>query len=139
MRFSNEKIGGDPDWPPYMEDFNSCCNEALMEDLRATGFHLTWDNRSSGERFLARKLDRASVNPAWLSMFPLAEATFLPLGSSDHCSIVVSTGVELSKRKITFKFFNFWANHDAFDSLVVEVWASHFKGSHMFQVCKKFQ
>ena len=140
VRFMNEKVGDDINWPPYMADFNACCNEALLEDLRATGFHLTWDNRSSGERFLARKLDRALVNTAWLSAFPLAEASFLPPRSSDHCSIIVNLGVELYRRKITFKFFNFWITHADFDRLVTEVWTSSlFEGSPMFHVCKKLK
>ena len=139
VRFLNEKVGGVLDWPPYMEYFYSCCNEAMLKDLRATGFHLTWDNLSSGERFLAQKLDRALVNHAWLSSFPLVEATFLPPGSSDHCPIVANIDVELYRRKITFKIFNFWTNHDAFESLVAEVWNYHFEGSYMFQICKKLK
>ena len=62
VRFMNERLGGDPDWPPYMEDLNSCCNEAMLDDLKATEFHYTWDNKSSGDRFLTRKLDRVLVN-----------------------------------------------------------------------------
>ena len=107
VRFMNERLGGDPDWPPHMEDLNSCCTEAMLEDLKATSFHYTWDNRSSGDRFLTRKLDRVLVNPDWMSTFPLAKAAFLPAGSLDHSPTVVNLGVELYRRRGDLPFFQF--------------------------------
>ena len=122
-----------------MEDLNSCCTEAMLEDLKATGFHYTWDNNSSGDRFLTRKLDRVLVNPDWLSSFSFAEAAFLPSGSSDHSPVVVNLGVELYRRRVTFRFFNFWAAHPEFESIVVGIWNTPMDGSRLYQVCTKLK
>ena len=107
----NERLGGDPDWPPHMDDLNECCYETCIEDLKLVGFHLTWDNRSSADSFTSRKLDQVMVNPTWLSHFPLSEALFLPPRTSDHCLMTVNIGINLHKRKPTFRFYNIWAEH----------------------------
>ena len=104
VRFPTERTGGNMDWPPYMDDLNIYCSEAHLEDLKATGFHLTWDNKGSAEQYKSRKLDRVLVNPAWHSLFPLSEALFLPRGSSDHSPMTVSAGINVYHRKTSFKF-----------------------------------
>ena len=58
IRFSNEKVGGNPSMPTYIDDLNDCCLDISLEDLRSSGHHLTW-SKGSGQTFLARKLDRA--------------------------------------------------------------------------------
>ena len=127
------------DWPPYMEDLNHCCSEAHLEDLKATGFHLTWDNKGSAEQFKSRKLDRVLVNPAWHSSFPLSEAQFLPPGSSDHSPMIVTAGINIYKHKISFKFFNLWADHSEFQHLVEDVWSTPVAGIPIYQVSQKLK
>ena len=139
VRFPTERIGGNMDWPPYMEDLNQCCSEAHLEDLKATRFHLTWDNKGSVEQYKSRKLDRVLVNPAWRSFFPLSEAQFLPPGSSDHSPMTVTAGINIYKHKITFKFFNLWADHPKFQSLVAEVWSTPVDGIPLYQISQKLK
>ena len=61
VRFSSERLGGNLDWPAHMEEFNECCVDAGLDDLRHTGHFLTW-SKGEGDGFLLRKLDRALVN-----------------------------------------------------------------------------
>ena len=41
VRFPMEKMDGDISLPPYMEDFNDCCRDAQIDDLKYTGLHMT--------------------------------------------------------------------------------------------------
>ena len=68
VRYPQERQGGDLSWPPHKENFNDCCNNAGILDLRQTGEFLTW-SKGSGTRFLARKLEKALVNQKWLTEF----------------------------------------------------------------------
>ena len=71
----------------YMEDFNDYCREAQIDDLRYSGFHMTWDNKGYSDRLILRKLDRVLINPTWSDNFPNSEAIFLPPRASDHSAL----------------------------------------------------
>ena len=62
VRHPSEIVGGKSAWPPYMEDLNTCCFEAQLDDLKFFGHHLTWDNRGHSGNFISRKLDRVLSN-----------------------------------------------------------------------------
>ncbi|XP_077215844.1 uncharacterized protein LOC143850484 [Tasmannia lanceolata] len=56
-RFSEEKLGMASVYPSYMEEFNSCIANCSLVDMRSDGQSLSWNNRNSEDRKLAR-LDR---------------------------------------------------------------------------------
>ena len=138
-RYASERIGGDPTWHPYMEDHNCCCYDAQLDDLRFTGHLHTWSNTSPEENLISRKLDRVLINSEWESSFTGASSSFLPLGFSDHSPILVSTGILLRPRKSPFKFFNFWADHPEFESVIASAWSTPIYGSPLYQVCQKLK
>lgn len=106
IRYRSERLGGSQSWPHYIEEFNECCQYTNLDDLRYSGQLLTW-SKGSGSSFLARKLDRVLVNPAWHMVFPKAEAIFHEKGASDHSPAMVNMGVQLHTRKPAFRFFFF--------------------------------
>ena len=79
VRHGGEKIGGDTSCPNYIEDLKICCYEAGLEDLKHSGKFLTW-SKGSGQRYKARKLDRALVNIEWMSDTMLLKLIFLIQG-----------------------------------------------------------
>ena len=107
VRHPSERLGGDPSWHPYFDDFNACCYQSSLDDLRYSGHYLTWSNKSSDDKLISSKLDRALINIHWESIFNGSNAIFLPPGVSNHCPTLVSTGVAIRTRKPSFKFFNF--------------------------------
>ena len=82
-----------------MDEFNECCRDSILDDLRYTGCHLTWRKRGTGTNALIRKLDRALSNQDWFAEFSESEASFLDPGVSDHSPIIISTGIQLHVRK----------------------------------------
>ena len=138
IRKEEDRLGGDQSWPSYIEEFNACCQSSLLDDLRSSGRHLTW-SRGSGRNFISRKLDRALVNPAWLSTFTEAEATTLAPGESDHSPILVNIGMQSHVRKPPFRFFNFWADSSDFENLVSQAWSSPVLGNPQYIVSQKLK
>ena len=138
VRKDNERQGGAQDWHPYMDEFNECCCEASLEDLRYIGCHLTW-SKGSGEGYIARKLDRALVNSSWFSAFPDAFANFLERGPSDHSPILVDFRLQQHIRKPPFRFFNFWISSPAFEANVHQIWHSSILGSPQFVLSQKLK
>ena len=124
VRHPSERLGGDPTWHPYLNDFNTCCYDLSLDDLHYSGHHFTWSNKSPEDSLIASKLDRALINVHWESTFSGSNASFLPPGVSDHCPTLVSTGVAISTHKSSFKFFNFWEDHPEFDSLISTAWST---------------
>jgi hypothetical protein len=55
-----------------------------------------------------KKLDQVLVNVKWNCEFTSSEKCYLPFGISDHSPMLVKVA-SLWKRKLQFKFFDFWA------------------------------
>ncbi|XP_044500220.1 uncharacterized protein LOC123221430 [Mangifera indica] len=139
IRGPNEKLGGVSWGDTYCDDLNKCCGEANLDDLRYMGNQLTWSNCSKGQRRIACKLDRALVNEHWKDVFTESLAMFLNPSISDHSPCIVTCGRCEKRRKVPFKFYNMWANHKSFLSIVKEVWKGDIEGSPMFNLINKLK
>ena len=62
VRAVSEKEGGDLSWTSRMDELNTCCNCADLDDLRFKGHWFTWTNKNPANPIL-RKLDRVLINP----------------------------------------------------------------------------
>ncbi|XP_038992144.1 uncharacterized protein LOC120115525 [Hibiscus syriacus] len=115
-----------------MESCRSCLSSLGLFDHPYVGPLYTWSNKQAGN-FLARKLDRALINARWLEDFPNFFVEFLAQGVSDHCPAVISFFKDnQADRPKPFKFFNCWANHGDFKSVVKESCQLDVSGSPMF-------
>ena len=122
----------------YLNELNNCCRTSSLDDLRFSGQLLSW-TKGSGRTFLARKLDRALVNPEWLHHFPSVEASFLEPGASDHSPILVKVGLLLHIRRPPFRFFSFWVEHPNFEGLVSSAWNIQMDSSPQFCLARKLK
>ncbi|XP_039044935.1 uncharacterized protein LOC120184579 [Hibiscus syriacus] len=79
---------------------------------------------------LTRKLDRVLVNSNWIETFPELYVEFQAPGDSDHCPTLVWLHKEAPiARYKPFKFFNFWAMHPEFLSIVEKSWSTPIVGN----------
>lgn len=78
------------------------------------------------------------VKTEWENRFSGSHATFLTAGVSDHSPVVVKVA-EMPRLRSPFHFFNYWADHPNFLSLVREVWKEEIPGSPIFQLCSKLK
>ena len=138
IRRPYENLGGAHNWETYFDEFNDCCRQASLEDLRFSGPLLT-RSKGSGRSYLARKLDRAMVNPDWHQLFHEAEAIFQEPGASDHSPILVHLGLQLHIRRPPFRFFSYWTEHPQFENVVASAWHASRVGTPMFCLAQKIK
>lgn len=133
----NEKRGRARWWSSWQNDLNNYLIQSSLEDLRFTDSMFTWTNQQSNNLIL-KKLDRVLVNVKWKCDFAAPKVSFLPFGILNHFSILVNL-VEKPKRKVPFKYFNFWANHPQFVQIIAKVWEEKVISTLMFILCKKLK
>jgi len=116
-----------------VRDFQDCCMSAGLSDLQSMGCYFTWSNNS-----VWSKLDRVLVNSQWWDAGFSGLAHFLPPGClSDHSASIVSIFDQAVGRRRPFKFFNMWAEHEDFTSIVASAWNVNIEGYRQFSLCKK--
>ncbi|XP_039042840.1 uncharacterized protein LOC120181870 [Hibiscus syriacus] len=103
-------------------EFQKCVEDLGIFYHQFIGPLYTWSNKQQ-DSFLSRKLDRVMVNHCWFEAFPSSEVEFQVLVESDHSSALVWLHKEAATNKPKpFKFFNFWAMHPDFLSIVSDSW-----------------
>ncbi|XP_043697542.1 uncharacterized protein LOC122648386, partial [Telopea speciosissima] len=122
IRFSHEKLGGDQLDLEAINSFNECIEDMGVNDLRWTGFPLTWCNKRAGSNRISCKLDRVMVNEEWLSAFPSSHANFDNPDISDHSPISLAIQPFPSFGPKPFKYFDMWASHPSFLTTVIQAW-----------------
>lgn len=116
-------------------DFQDCCLDLGLEDLRYMGAKYTWTNGHYWS-----KIDRALCNQPWLIEGLHATAHFLPPGCvSDHSPCVVSLFEVAKSPKKNFMFFNMWADHMQFKEIVKQGWAGMQYGTKQYIMCRKLK
>lgn len=76
---------------------------------------------------------------AWLDRLENSEASFLPVGTSDHSPCVVRMQQSLRKKNHIFKFCEMWTQNENFLSLVEEAWSIEVQGTPMYRVVQKLK
>lgn len=104
-----------------MIEFQDCIKSSRLADIVRRGCYFTWTNRQPLNP-IARKLDRALSNEAWVEAFPSSTALFDNLGASDHSPCLVSVSGTAIGRKTPFKFVSFFTTHPEFQSLIKDCW-----------------
>jgi hypothetical protein len=93
----------------YEVEFDVCLNNLEVRDLNSSGCFFTWNNKSEGAGFVARKLDRVLVNEEWQCNFGKTLVDFTSCGVSDHSPAVISVGTLVSFGPKPFKFYKLLA------------------------------
>lgn len=139
IQHPREKVGGNAQWSPHMDDINQCLFTSELDDLRFTGCLFTWSNKQVPPNFVASKLDRVLVNEPWMKSFTQSTTHFLVPGILDHSPAVVFVQPNPRKSIKPFRFFDFLADHPQFLAIVQRVWRTIVIGNPMFCVCEKLK
>lgn len=99
----------------------NCFETNNLFDIPARGVLYTWTNMRDDAPIL-RNLDRAIINEAWLNAFPQSYAVFEPPGDSDHSPCLVYVLDAIERKRIPFKYFNFFSSHPKFISSSRDAW-----------------
>lgn len=88
----DDKVGGLPFSLSSNDPFLSFIHSNGLIDLGFNGNSFTWSNKRSDDRNVKERLDRSLANREWLSLFPNATITHLPMIASDHALIILNLG-----------------------------------------------
>ncbi|XP_050214834.1 uncharacterized protein LOC126665939 [Mercurialis annua] len=91
------------------------------------------------DRRIWRRLDRAFVNEDWCVKFQNSFFEAGPSGISDHSPIIVVIQNNEIRRKGSFMYFNFWADHPDYKSIIEEEWNKEYRGYTMYKIVKKLK
>ncbi|XP_072094178.1 uncharacterized protein [Arachis hypogaea] len=104
-------------------------DDCKLFDLKVTGRRYTWYRAVQAGKDLAKKLDRALVNEAWMTMFPEGYSEILSRFHSDHCPILVRYhGDPRVKDCCPFRFQAAWATHPSYKHVISKAWSQEFGG-----------
>ena len=53
--------------------------------------------------------------------------------------MIVRPGLSLYQRKIPFKLFNFWADREEFEGIILAAWQTHIEGSPLYHITHKLK
>ncbi|XP_016191517.1 uncharacterized protein LOC107632336 [Arachis ipaensis] len=90
----NEIVAPDESTSAYFSSHRASLLATILDDcelfdLKVTSRRYTWYRAVQAGRNLAKRLDRALVNEAWMTMFPEGYSEILSRLHSDHCPILV--------------------------------------------------
>ncbi|XP_029150777.1 uncharacterized protein [Arachis hypogaea] len=104
-------------------------DDCELFDLKVTGRRYTWYRAVQAGRDLAKRLDRAIVNEAWMTMFPEGYSEILSRLHSNHCPILVRChGSPRVKGSRPFRFQAAWATHPSYKHVISKAWNQEFGG-----------
>ncbi|XP_029148342.1 uncharacterized protein [Arachis hypogaea] len=130
----NEIVAPDESTGAYFSSHRASLLAATLDDcelfdLKVTGRRYTWYRAVQAGRNLAKKLDRAPVNEAWMTMFPEGYSKILSRLHSDHCPILVHChGGPRVKGSRPFRFQAAWATHPSYKHVISKAWNQEFGG-----------
>ncbi|KAK1278728.1 hypothetical protein QJS04_geneDACA020406 [Acorus gramineus] len=85
VRYAHEKEGGRPIHTRRAKKFNECIEKCGLEDLKACGHTLSWNNQQSN--CIACRLDRTLDNNEFFMNYPTSVAQYFTPGFFDHAGI----------------------------------------------------
>nr|GEY86741.1 RNA-directed DNA polymerase, eukaryota, reverse transcriptase zinc-binding domain protein [Tanacetum cinerariifolium] len=98
-----------------MQEFHDVVNELEMDYICSSSFFYTWTkSQRNPDNSILKKLDRMTINKAFMKEFGRAHGVFLPYMVSDHSPDVLSIPDKLPKIKKSFKISNFVADKEEF-------------------------
>ncbi|XP_057747767.1 uncharacterized protein LOC130966964 [Arachis stenosperma] len=104
-------------------------DDCELFDLKVTGRRYTCYRAVQAGRDLAKRLDRALVNEAWMTMFPENYSEILSKLHSDYCPILVHChGSPRVKGSRPFRFQAAWTTHPSYKHVISKAWNQEFGG-----------
>ncbi|KAK1316559.1 hypothetical protein QJS10_CPA05g01577 [Acorus calamus] len=135
VRYNSEKVGGSSVHTRRLQKFNACISHSTLQDLKAYGHTLSWNNRQV-TRIMCR-LDRILVNSRFINVFPHSMMNYLAPGISDHSPMKVTFIPVFPTGPKPFKYFEMWESHPSFKIIVEYAWNTEVSGSPLYKLVKK--
>lgn len=98
-------------------------------DLGYSGYAFTWNNKREGEENVQVRLDRATCNDAFSSLFPSTSIENILTKESNHMSLIIRLAKEgsINQRRNArqFRYEEMWGQHEGYDDIIFNAWERH--------------
>ncbi|XP_031288180.1 uncharacterized protein LOC116146875 [Pistacia vera] len=93
-----DRVGGDPMWYGYMDDFGHCIHDTKLIGAPFTGLWYTWHNSQQGDGIILWKLNWVFASLSWFIDRQTTVSEFRPRDVSNHSFMVVRFGSRCGKK-----------------------------------------
>ena len=119
-----------------IQQFRNCIDNSALIEVIQQGQPFTWTNNRKQDDECLERLDMTFCNLIWTQVFPSSFVQTLPIASSDHSPIILSTEAIFSKSRI-IKFENFWYLFPEAYNIINSCWSIPLQGSPCQRVSSK--
>ncbi|XP_070054817.1 uncharacterized protein LOC142179968 [Nicotiana tabacum] len=117
-----DRINENPGHLYEVYDFTKCVQDLGINELAWEGDYYTWPNKQDGMDRIWSRIDRLFGNNEWIMQYGHITIVYDVPFISDHAPMSLNLTVDQGNKRISFKFFNVWAEHETFLSIVHQVW-----------------
>lgn len=121
------------------EKFQNVVTICGLIDIIPNGNWFSWSNRRMGGDAVLERLDRVLVNHNWFSFLPDMSVCCLPIVSSDHAPLCISTCSNIPRKCRPFKFEAMWLVNNACNDVVTKAWNEYVNGSPAYILLQKLK
>ena len=108
IRNLDEKKGGIQNLNSASNHFNAIINDLNLIDVKTSNGIFTWNNKQTGDRGIACRLDRFLISELVMMVGGDLKAVVLPSTGSDHCPISLEWENADVNPCRPFRFEKFW-------------------------------
>lgn len=120
--YLEDKLSGNPIIYSEIQEFIECLHQLSLPELPWHRKYYTWSNKQQGADRVQSRIDRAFGNYEWMMAQGHVETRYGLPYISDHAPMMISLYASVWKGKVPFRFFNIWAEHNSFLSMVRDHW-----------------
>ncbi|XP_019242200.1 PREDICTED: uncharacterized protein LOC109237736 [Nicotiana attenuata] len=133
------RMYGNPVTKAETQDFSKCIQDLKLSELAWEGDYYTWSNKQGGGDRIWSRIDRMFGNYEWMMQWGHISTVYELPFISDHAPMILTFNDQHRSRKIPFKFFNIWVDHERFNYEVQQIWKQSFHRQKMQNVWKKLK
>ncbi|KAH0689336.1 hypothetical protein KY289_016694 [Solanum tuberosum] len=111
-----------------IKDFADCVQDLFLNELLWKGEFYSWSNKHLGSDKIYSRLDMAIGNDEWMMQYGQLVVEYKLPHISYHSPMLLDMKLKPSNTQTPFRFFNVWARHEEFASIVQRSWSGNLPG-----------
>ncbi|KAL8151441.1 hypothetical protein V2J09_021249 [Rumex salicifolius] len=121
---SEDRIGGSGSLHHDSGAFRACLDNSGLIDMGCVGSRFTWSRGLNSASYVAKRLDRVTMNMDAFLAWPSATVRHLPSLCSDHMALLfcLKPGQLRGRGRRPFRFEEAWTHHSGFLDFVRDSW-----------------
>ncbi|KAL8170986.1 hypothetical protein V2J09_022790 [Rumex salicifolius] len=121
---AEDRIGGSGSLHHDSGAFRACLDNSGLIDMGCVGSRFTWSRGLNSASYVAKRLDRVTMNMDAFLAWPSATVRHLPSLCSDHMALLfcLKPGQLRGRGRRPFRFEEAWTHHSGFLDFVRDSW-----------------